>query len=116
MQKTLKEFIPGEFGAVVTVTASGAVRRRLFDMGITPGVGITMRKRAPLGDPIEVTLRGYQLSLRQAEANEIMMETEALGNAVRFSRESQLRKNNLIQYAHRFHRAGRKLAGRYRRP
>ena len=58
------------------IEAEGKIRRRLFDMGVTPGAEITMRKAAPLGDPIEVTLRGYELSLRKSEAGLIRMEVE----------------------------------------
>ena len=68
MQKKLSEFQPGESGSVVAVGGEGRIRRRLFDMGITPGADVVMRKRAPLGDPIEVTLRGYELTLRKTEA------------------------------------------------
>ena len=77
MTKSLKELAPGESGVVITVNATGAIKRRLFDMGVTPGVLITMRKLAPLGDPIEVRLRGYELSLRKAEANEIILQVGA---------------------------------------
>ena len=68
MQKLLSEFAIGESGTVVKVTGEGAIRRRLFDMGITPGAQIYFRKKAPLGDPIEITLRSYELTLRKAEA------------------------------------------------
>lgn len=76
MQKSLKDFSPGESGIVTQVNVSGSVRRRLFDMGITHGVGIKLRKVAPLGDPIELTLRGYELSIRKAEAESIIMEVK----------------------------------------
>lgn len=75
MMRTLKELKPGEECFVTKVTGEGAVRRRLFDMGVTPGAKIILRKTAPFGDPIEITLRGYQLSIRKAEAQEIMIET-----------------------------------------
>lgn len=74
MEKTLDKFITGESGRVKKLSASGAVRRRLFDMGITPGAELVMRKVAPLGDPIEVTLRGYELTLRKAEAALVSVE------------------------------------------
>ncbi len=74
MEKNLKDFVPQESGTVVKVTAEGKIRRRLFDMGVTPGAAITMRKCAPLGDPIEVTVRGYELSLRKSEAQDVIME------------------------------------------
>ncbi len=60
------------------INATGAIKRRLFDMGVTPGVSITMRKHAPLGDPIEIRLRGYELSLRKAEAKEIILDVEKI--------------------------------------
>ena len=74
MEKTLDLFSIGEIGTVKTVAADGKIKRRLFDMGITPGAEIFMRKRAPLGDPIEITLRGYELTLRKSEAVCVLME------------------------------------------
>lgn len=69
--KTLKEVEPGETVSVITFTGTGALRRRLMDMGITKGTKIFVRKVAPLGDPIEITVRGYELSLRKNEAESI---------------------------------------------
>ena len=74
MIKTLDQFAIGESGKVKSVVADGRIKRRLFDMGITPGAEIYMRKRAPLGDPIEITLRGYELTLRKDEAICVNME------------------------------------------
>lgn len=68
MNKLLSEMAIGESGKVIKVTGEGAIRRRLFDMGVTPGAEVFFRKKAPLGDPIEITLRGYELTLRKAEA------------------------------------------------
>ncbi len=68
MKKLLSEFTVGESGRIVAVTGEGRVRRRLFDMGVTPGATLVMRKKAPLGDPIEITIRGYELTLRKSEA------------------------------------------------
>ncbi len=68
MNKLLSDFTVGESGKIVKVTGEGKLRRRLFDMGVTPGAELTMRKKAPLGDPIEITLRGYELTLRKTEA------------------------------------------------
>ncbi len=76
MEKVLKDFRPGETGTVVKVGGEGAIKRRLFDMGITPGAEITMRKTAPLGDPLELRVRGYELSIRKSEAQSIVMRTE----------------------------------------
>lgn len=68
MTKMLNDFAIGECGVIKSVGGEGRVRRRLFDMGVTPGAEVKMRKKAPLGDPIEVTLRGYELTLRKTEA------------------------------------------------
>lgn len=76
MKKTLDQFDIGERGVVKSVTAEGNIKRRLFDMGVTPGAEIFMRKRAPLGDPIEVTIRGYELTLRKSEAVCVTMEVK----------------------------------------
>ena len=67
-EKKLSELLPNEEGDVVRVAGEGKLRRRLFVMGITPGAHIVMRKKAPFGDPIEVTVRGYELTLRKDEA------------------------------------------------
>ncbi len=72
--RILSQFSIGEKGTVVAVSGEGAVRRRLFDMGITPGAEIYLRKKAPLGDPIEISLRGYELTLRKAEAAHVEMK------------------------------------------
>ncbi|MBQ4053883.1 MAG: ferrous iron transport protein A [Clostridia bacterium] len=66
--KLLSQLKIGEQGTVVAVNGEGAIRRRLFDMGITPGAEVYLRKKAPLGDPIEIAIRGYELTLRKAEA------------------------------------------------
>lgn len=71
--KTLKEIKPGESVFVKSLTATGALRRRIMDMGITKGTAIEVRKVAPLGDPIEVTVRGYELSIRKDEAEHIQV-------------------------------------------
>ena len=69
--KTLKEAKVGDTVKVVKLTGEGAVKRRIMDMGITKGVEIYVRKVAPLGDPVEVTVRGYELSLRKNDAEMI---------------------------------------------
>ena len=71
---TLKDAKIGQTVKVVKVHGEGAVRRRIMDMGITKGVEIRVRKFAPLGDPIEITLRGYELSLRKADADMVEVE------------------------------------------
>ena len=72
--KTLKQAKVGETVKVVKLTGQGAVKRRIMDMGITKGVPVFVRKVAPLGDPVEVTVRGYELSLRKADAEMIEVE------------------------------------------
>lgn len=71
---TLKDAKIGQTVRIKKLTGKGAVKRRIMDMGITKGVEVYVRKVAPLGDPIEVTVRGYELSLRKADAE--MIETE----------------------------------------
>ena len=72
--KTLKEAKVGDSVKVVKLHGEGAVKRRIMDMGLTQGVEVYVRKVAPLGDPIEVTVRGYELSLRKADAEMIEVE------------------------------------------
>lgn len=67
--KTLNELKIGESGVIIKVNGSGRLRKRILDMGVTPGTEIFLRKVAPFGDPIEITLRGYELSLRKDEAS-----------------------------------------------
>lgn len=72
--KTLREAKVGDTVRVVKLHGKGAVKRRIMDMGLTKGVEVHIRKVAPLGDPVEVTVRGYELSIRKADAE--MIETE----------------------------------------
>ena len=72
--KTLKDTAVGETVKVVRINGEGAIKRRIMDMGITKGVEIFVRKVAPLGDPIELNLRGYELTLRKADAEKIDVE------------------------------------------
>lgn len=72
--RTLKSVKPGETVKVVKISGIGPLKRRVMEMGITKGVEIQVRKVAPLGDPIEITLRGYELSLRKADAEIIEIE------------------------------------------
>ena len=77
--QTLKEAKCGNTVAVVKLHGEGAVKRRIMDMGITKGTEVYIRKVAPLGDPVEVTVRGYELSLRKADAQ--MIEVQPIGSA-----------------------------------
>ena len=72
--KTLRDVKIGETATVVRIHGEGAVKRRIMDMGITKGTEIYVRKVAPLGDPIEITVRGYELSLRKDDADILEME------------------------------------------
>ena len=72
--KTLRDAKVGQTVKVAKLTGEGAVKRRIMDMGITKGVQVHIRKVAPLGDPIEVTVRGYELSLRKADAELIEVQ------------------------------------------
>ena len=74
---SLKDVRVGSSCTVRRLTGTGALKRRIMDMGITKGAGIYVRKVAPLGDPIEVTVRGYELSLRKDEASSIEVEAVA---------------------------------------
>lgn len=72
--KTLREVAVGQTVKVTKLVGEGPVKRRIMDMGITKGVEIYVKKVAPLGDPVEVTVRGYELSLRKADAEMIVVE------------------------------------------
>ena len=72
--KTLNELKVGESGRVVRLNGEGAVKRRIMDMGLTKGSVVTVRKVAPLGDPIEITVRSYELSIRKDEAAKVEVE------------------------------------------
>lgn len=70
----LRELNPGQEGIVTSIGQKGPLKKRIMDMGVTPGIKIKVVKVAPLGDPIEVNIRGYELSLRKAEAENIMVK------------------------------------------
>ena len=72
--RTIKDLKIGESGVVVKLYCEGAIKRRIMDMGITKGVKITVRKVAPLGDPLELNLRGYDLTIRKEDAKYIEIE------------------------------------------
>lgn len=72
--KTLKDIRVGQTATVVKLEGEGAIRRRIMDMGITKGTEILVKRVAPLGDPLELTVRGYQLSLRKEDAKKILVQ------------------------------------------
>ena len=74
----LSTFAIGTSGIIVKVEGEGKIRRRLFDMGLTPTAEVFLRKKAPLGDPLEITLRGYELTLRKDEAQFVLMKITEL--------------------------------------
>ena len=71
---TLKDVKCGQTGRVAKLTGEGALRRRIMDMGLTKGTTVYVRKVAPLGDPVEITVRGYELSIRKGDAENILVE------------------------------------------
>ena len=73
MEKLLSEFKIGEKGVIKIVNGEGALRRRLFDMGVTPSAEVTLKRKAPFGDPLEIHLRGYELTIRKSEAECVLM-------------------------------------------
>jgi Fe2+ transport system protein FeoA len=80
MEKKLVEVEIGKSGTIKRVLGEGKVRRRLFDMGVTPSADFFVRKKAPLGDPIELTIRGYELTLRKDEAELVIVDVEEASN------------------------------------
>ena len=72
--KTLKDSLPGETATIKKLHGTGTLRRRIMDMGLTKGTAVHIRKVAPLGDPIEINIRGYELSLRKADAEMIEID------------------------------------------
>lgn len=76
MEKRLSDLEPGEKGIIMRITGAGATRRRMLDMGLVKGTEITVVRRAPLGDPVEFLLKGYNLSLRREEAEKVHVLVE----------------------------------------
>ncbi|HEY2494754.1 MAG TPA: FeoA family protein [Paenibacillus sp.] len=74
MEVTLKDCRPGDKAVIIAIKGEGPVRRRLMDMGVTRGTEIIVRKVAPMGDPIEVNIRGYELTFRKTEADNIVIQ------------------------------------------
>lgn len=79
METKLSKLPHGKMAHVKALTCQGALRRRIIDMGITPGAAIFVRKTAPFGDPLQVNVRGYELSLRLSEAEQISVEYDERG-------------------------------------
>ena len=113
VQNTLNDLKPGQSGTILSVgNQSGAVKRRLVDMGLTPGTQVTVTKIAPLGDPLEVSLRGYELSLRKADAAQIRMgqpnrpASAARGAMTRHTPDPETAKRQMKDHAHELEEHG----------
>ncbi|HBQ64538.1 MAG TPA: hypothetical protein DD727_06385 [Clostridiales bacterium] len=105
--QTLKDLKPGDQGTILQIRGTGVLKRRLTDMGLTPGTTVFVRKVAPLGDPMEILLRNYILTLRKNEAERIIVQkqwrwTNSNGRRYghrhhrRFGRQSQQRQDNSV--------------------
>ena len=91
MERTVNDMKIGERAVVTGLGCTGALRRRIIDMGITPGATVIMRKAAPMGDPLEINVRGYELSIRRSEAKEIAIISEGVPSEPSPARPSFLR-------------------------
>lgn len=76
METKLKDLQIGQSGVIKSVLGEGRIRRRLFDMGVTPGAEVHVEKVAPLGDPVQITIRNYELTLRKSEAELVIVEAD----------------------------------------
>jgi ferrous iron transport protein A len=113
MRRTTLDQLPkGDSAKIAAVRGEGALRDRLLDMGLTPGTAVMMRKVAPMGDPMELTLRGYELTLRRSDAKNIEIEREEHDH--RIGGESELRKDNTVQSTDGFQPACGEFSGRHR--
>ena len=112
---TLRELGIGKSGRVLSVGGEGILRRRFFEMGITPRTIVTVRKTAPMGDPIELYLRGYLLTLRLEDAEQIAVEEVEVDNDISSRRESKQRKNHFVQSIDRGKPTRGQLPGRHGR-
>ena len=110
---TLDELKIGHAGTIASVKGEGALRLRLLDMGLIPKTKVTMIKVAPMGDPIEICVRGYELTLRKDDARNIALaEGEGEEYGICACRQSELGKDDAVQCAYGVQSACRKLSGR----
>jgi len=110
---TLDQLRIGRAGTIAAVKGEGALRLRLLDMGLIPKTKVTMIKVAPMGDPIEICVRGYELTLRKDDARNIALaEEEGDENGICACRESEFGENDAVQCAYGVQSACRKLSGR----
>ena len=109
---TLDELKIGHAGTIRAVGGEGALRLRLLDMGLIPKTPVTMIKVAPMGDPIEICVRGYELTLRKDDARNIALAEEGDGNDICACRKPKLGEDDTVQCAYGVQSACRKLSGR----
>ena len=110
---TLDELKIGHTGTITAVKGEGALRLRLLDMGLIPKTKVTLIKVAPMGDPIEICVRGYELTLRKDDARNInLAEEEGEGNDICACRKPELGQDDAVQCAYGVQSACRKLSGR----
>lgn len=110
---TLDKLEIGKKSRIIAVHGQGELRNRLLDMGLTPNTEVMVRKVAPMGDPIELMLRGYELTLRKEDARNI--EIERVEDEICTSGESELRENDVIQSVNRIEPTCWKFSRRHRR-
>lgn len=94
---TLNELKTGASGTITAVGGKGVLRRRLLDMGLTPKTKVMVRKVAPMGDPIEIRLRGYELTIRREEAAKIQVEPETIEKNEKYDRTAHWKEKEKIQ-------------------
>jgi ferrous iron transport protein A/ferrous iron transport protein B len=110
---TLDELNVGHTGTITAVKGEGALRLRLLDMGLIPKTKVTLIKAAPMGDPIEICVRGYELTLRKDDARNIALEeVEGEGHDICACRKPELGEDDAVQCAYGVQSACRKLSGR----
>ncbi|MEA4940462.1 MAG: ferrous iron transport protein A [Christensenella sp.] len=108
---TLDELKTGQSATIQAVGGAGALRLRLLNMGLIPRTRITLIKTAPMGDPIEICVRGYELTLRKDDARNIALVEGDQNDGICACRQSELRKDDAVQCAYGVQSACRKLSG-----
>ena len=109
---TLDELKTGQSATIQAIGGAGALRLRLLDMGLIPRTRITLIKTAPMGDPIEICVRGYELTLRKDDARNIALVEGDQNDGICACRQSELGKDDAVQCAYGVQSACRKLSGR----
>ena len=112
---TLDQLIPGQSGVITAIGGQGALRRRLLDMGLTPNTHVKVRKVAPMGDPIELYLRSYVLTIRKDDAAKIQVEEVESDETASAGRQSKLRQDDTGQLSDGLQPTRRQFSWRHRR-